>query len=254
MTGVVAPVGRYREALAELPLRARLVDRARGAIVVVTGGAGWIDAALDAASDGALAVVIAEPEFAPSADVRRLAEAVGFPVILERPLLRTDAADDARAGRGGEAGWAAPRAVVVDGGASRSRLRSVARDAVGWVRVLTGDLPELVTPSGMPALLETGAGVPATLSVVATARPGGGWLRAHALGEVITEVDVEGRVSRVTTATVAGRLIAPTRFESSERLAVRRALAAVETGEEPHDIDDLRADTELVERMLPPAP
>jgi len=253
MTGVVAPVGRYREALAELPLRARLVDRARGAIVVVTGGSGWVDAALDAASDGALGVVIAEPEFAPSGDVRRLAEALGFPVILERPLLRTDAADDARAGRGGEAGWAAPRAVVVDGGASRSRLRSVARDAVGWVRVLSGDLPELVTPSGMPALLETGAGVPATLSVVATARAGG-WLRAQALGEVITEVDVEGRMSRLTTATVAGRLIAPTRFESSERLAVRRALAAVETGEEPHDIDDLRADTELVERMLPSAP
>ena len=189
MTGVVAPAGRYREALAELPLRAHLVDRARGAIVVVQRRAAG-STPRSRLIEGALAVVVAEPEFAPSADVRRLAEAVGIPVMLERPLLRADVADDARAGRGAEAGWAAPRAVVVDGGASRSRLRAVARDAVGWVWVLTGDLPELVTLSGMPALLETRAGVPATLSLAATSRPGGGWLRAQALGEVMTEVDV----------------------------------------------------------------
>ena len=71
----------------------------------------------------------------------------------------------------------------------------------------------------------------------------------QALGEVITDVEVEGRAGRLATASAAGRLVAPARFESSERLALRRALAAVAAHTTPTDLDDLAADTDLVERM-----
>jgi len=50
-----------------------------------------------------------------------------------------------------------------------------------------------------------------------------------------------------------GRLIAPARFESSERLALRRTLDALSAQIVPNDLEELALDTEPVERMLPPA-
>lgn len=252
MTDVVAPAGAYRAAIAELPLRTTLVARAAGAVVVVPGEAGWVDAGIAAASAGAVAIVVADPVFTPAADVRRLAEA-GIPVVVERTMLRADVVEDARRTWVGGTGWTAPRAAVVDGGAPPAQLPVVVRDALGWLRVLSGDRLSLVAVRGGLALLETGAGIASTLSVVATERPRG-WIKALALGEIVTEVDVDSRGTRLVTATAAGRLVAPTRFESSERLAVRRALAAVEAGERPEDLVDLAADAELVERILPQAP
>jgi hypothetical protein len=116
--------------------------------------------------------------------------------------------------------------------------------------VLAGQALSLIAADRGLALLETDAGIAVTLSVVATRRPGRGWVRAQALGEVITDVSVEGREASVTTATRAGRLILPTRFESSERLAVRRALVALEGGDAPDDLAELVADTEQAERTL----
>ena len=67
---------------------------------------------------GALAVVVADPTFAPAADVRRLAAAARTsPVIVERPLLRPDVAGGRR-GRSIDEGCGAPRA------ARRRRRRS----------------------------------------------------------------------------------------------------------------------------------
>ncbi len=100
------------------------------------------------------------------------------------------------------------------------------------------------------ALVETSAGIAATLTSVTTMRPGSGRIRVQALGEAITDVEVEGRAARLSTASAAGRLIAPIRFESPERLALRRAIAALESAAAPADLDELAADTELVERML----
>ena len=44
----------------------------------------------------------------------------------------------------------------------------------------------------------------------------------------------------------------PTRFESSERLALRRAVAAAAAHDQPGDLADLIADTEPVEGILHP--
>ena len=248
------PPGRYRAALAELPLSTRVVERPGGAIVVVPGDVGWVDAALDAAAAGAIAVVVARPAFAPAADIRRLAgRCRGAGGRRARPPA---------AGFGGgcrsrsttDAGWAAPRLLVADGSAPRELVPVVARDAVGWLRVLAGDDLDVVAADGELALLETRGGIAATLSVVATSRSGGGSIRARALGEVLTEIEVDGDRTRVRTSTARGSLSAPDRFESSARLAVRRALAALDSGEPPDDLRELAADTELVERILASAP
>jgi len=245
MIGVLVATAPYRWALAELPLSTRLTDRPGGAIVVVSGGDGWVDVAQAAAEAGAAGLVVADPTFAPASAVRRLARGLAIPVIVERPLLRRDVAEDVRRAGAGSA----PRALVVDGAAGESHVRTVARDAAGWLRVMAGGALSVVRADGAFALLETDAGVAATLTVVATVRPGSGAIRAQALGEVTTEVEVEGRSARVIAASVAGRLTAPSRFESSERLSLRRALDALTARIPPSDLDELAADTEIVERM-----
>jgi hypothetical protein len=109
---------------------------------------------------------------------------------------------------------------------------------------------DIVAADGELALLETRAGIAATLSVAATSRPGGGSIRAQALGEVLTAIEVDSDRTFVRTSTARGSLSAPVRFESSARLAVRRTLTALDSGEPVDDLRALAADTLLVERML----
>lgn len=249
MIGIVAPAGPYAAALAELPLSAHRVDRPDGSIVVVPGTDGWVDAALAAVSAGAVALLIADPAFVPAADLRRLAE-VGIPIIIERALLRADVTADAVAARTAASGAVSPRVLVAEATASRAELSVAVRDAVGWLRILGGDRLVLVTAHEGLALLETSAGIAATLTVVANRRPGGGRITAQALGETITEVEVEGRYVGVTTSSSVGRLIAPTRFESSERLALRRAAGVLTSLTRPLDLAELLVDTEVAALIL----
>ena len=250
MTDVRAPVGRFREALAELPLSTRMVEGEDGAVVVVPGDSGWVDAALDAVSAGAIAVIIARPGFAPADDIRRLQDTVGVPVVTERALLRPDSVADAATGRLADQGGTAPRLLVADGSAPLGLVPVVARDAVGWLRVLAGDDLDMVGTDGELALLETRGGIAATLSVVMTQRSGDGLIRAQALGEVLSEIEVDRGRTRVRTSTALGSMSAHDRLESSARLAVRRTLAALDAGERPDDLHRLVADTMLVEQML----
>ncbi|MCR2808548.1 MULTISPECIES: hypothetical protein [unclassified Microbacterium] len=242
MIGVLAPAGAYRVALAELPRRTRLVDRADGAVVVLPGDPGWVEAGLAATAAGARALVVADPAFAPAADIHLLVSA-GIPVVVERPLLRADAAGDAR-----DAGSDPPRTVVADGAAPAAQLRCLLRDAMGWLRVLSGAPLRLAAADGALALLETSAGITASLTVVGSAGARR-WIRAHALAEAATEVQVVDGRTTVARITDAGRLIAPARFESSERLAVRRALDALDHHRRPADLDELVADTALADRI-----
>ena len=251
MIAVVAPAGAYRATVAELPLSARPGDGPAGAVVVVSGDRGWPDAVRAAEEAGARAVVVADPGPAPLAEVQRLTRHTRIAVVLERPLLRADAAEDAQSARTAQAGGVMPRTIVLDAAASAGRLSVIARDAVGWGRVLAGgQAPTLVSADRGLALLETADGTSLPLSVVATRRPGRGWVRAQALGEVLIEVEVERRASSIAVATAAGRFVLPTRFESSERLALRRAVAAAEARERPSDLNDLIADSEPVEGIL----
>ena len=153
-----------------------------------------------------------------------------------------------------DAGWAAPRLLVADGSAPRELVPVVARDAVGWLRILAGDDLDVVAADGELALLETRGGIAATLSVVATSRHGGGSIRVRALGEVLTEVEVDSDRTRDPHVHRPREPVGPDPLRVSARLAVRRALAALDSGDPPDDLGGLAMDTELVERILSSAP
>ncbi|MET0672066.1 MAG: hypothetical protein ABWY37_01105 [Microbacterium pygmaeum] len=265
MIGIHTSERRLHDALAELPLSARRADGAQGAIVAVPGEAGWVDAALAAVSAGAVALVISDPVVVPAGELRRL-EKSRILVIVERTLLRPDVARDAVDARAAAsdalparmlaadaraaASDALPaRILAADVSASRAGLAAATRDAVGWLRIVAGESLELVAAGAGLALLKTSAGIPATLTAVVTGRADAGRIRVQGLGEVTTDIEVEGRAVRLATSSLAGRLFAPTRFESSGRLALRRALEAVAADATPSDLNDLIADTDLAERV-----
>lgn len=75
----------------------------------------------------------------------------------------------------------------------------------------------------------------------------GGLLQLLALGEVRTEVAVDqpAGLTRLETSTEDGTLRAPERYESSARLALRRALVACSSGQPVTDLDELLEDSAL---------
>lgn len=254
---------RYRLAVAELPLRTMRADGPAGAIVVVGGGsdegagggvdgaAGWIAGVRDAVAGGARGIIVAEPADAPADDVRALAASLAVPVVVERDFLRADVAADAVGARaGGSVEPGAPALVVVDGGAPAAAPGVLARDAVGWARTLAGGALSLVAEGDGPALLQTDAGRCAAVTVVATDRPGAGWLRASALGDPLVDVEIEGAAAFVTRSAASGRLVLPTRYESPARVALRRILDALDSERAPDDLSVLADDVELSRRIL----
>lgn len=250
---VHTPDGPYAVAIAELPLSAHRSPERHGAIVVISGRAGWAGRLDEAVAAGARAVILREPEAGDLADLDA-AGAAAVPIVVDRPLLRSDLVDDVRAGAAH-----APALVQVECSASGAEFAAVARDAVGWARVLAGGALALdasrSTARGFSALLSSRGddgvgGVP--VSIVATRRSGTDpWIRAIALGVERTEVTIDvARGSAVVESTSeAGRVIHPTRWESAERVVVRRAIEALESEPIPSrgsaELVDLDADARL---------
>lgn len=241
---VHATVPAFRAAVAELPRSARHASSAAGAeIVVVPGAPGWCDRVGDLLGAGR-AVVVADPGPASPDEIARLAaDAAGTPVVVERPRLRADAL---------AAGPPAPAPVLLTAGcgAPDGERAAVVRDAVGWLRLLGGPLT-LQTAAPGQALLVTAAGTPATVLIAPAVMP---WLRARAMGPTVVEVSVgeapHGPIdTAVALATDAGRLELPRRFETSARLALRRAVAALDGAPAPSDLDDLAHDAALAARL-----
>lgn len=240
--GVWAELPAYRAATAELPVSARAVAHAEGALAVVDGSGRWWSAALSAIAAGAVGVVVARPERMPEPGLDELA-ASGAPIVVERPLLRAD-----MAARGALEG-VRPAFVTVE--CHAPALTTVLRDALGWGRAIA-DAPLVLRQAESSAhgrslaLLESPAGV--AVSVVATVQagaPGGGRIRVTAVGDRLIEVDGGVGTLRVTTSDADGRRVAPRRWESSERLALRRAIEAVATGSAPEDLEELQHDERL---------
>jgi hypothetical protein len=243
MIGVSTALAPYRVAIAELPLRARAVDAADGAIAVIDGTRGWGRSGLT----GAAAVVVADP--APGSPT---AFPPGIPVIVDRERLRPDAT----------LGDAAVDAALftVECSAAAVALPEAVRDAVGWLRVLSGG--ELSVDEvragrhGIIALLRTDARSPAgaraatlvaTVLADASAAPR---LRALAIGPERTEVVVDGSgATSVVVTSASGARHLPVRYESRRRVALRRAIEAV-GGAETGDLADLRHDEAVAALLL----
>ncbi|TDN91294.1 hypothetical protein [Microbacterium sp. BK668] len=245
---VSAAPARYRGAVGELPVTALTSDSAAGSVVVVDGAGRWWDDAALAISAGAAAIVVSRPAPAPAAGVARLA---GAPVVLERPLLRPDTASDVEAA---QAAAPSASALVVECHASAAELGAALRDALGWVRQLAPGAPALLSTAFADgrgtALIDAGGGV--TVSLVAGASAGAppcGRIRATTLGETRLEVELEEGDIRLTTTDAAFRRVWPTRFESAERIALRRAAEAVRSGAMPSDLADYARDSALAEAI-----
>jgi len=76
-------------------------------------------------------------------------------------------------------------------------------------------------------------------------------LRINVLGVVRSEIgiDLAARRTTVDTFTRRGRLRAPERFERAERAVLRRAVAALEAGVASDELEGLRQDAAVAERI-----
>jgi len=242
-TAVYTTLPEYRVAIAELPLSARPASRDAAAVHVVTGNGRWGDAVLAAADAGARAIVVARPGPVPTDDIRALAhDLTGLPVLVERRLLRSDAA--LRVAKT----LLDPRVVTVACAATPDALPGTVRDAVGWLRVLARGTLSLRSRGRGTALMVTGDGVPATL--LATVVETGEWVRGHALGETVIEVESDDRGTRTIVHGREGETVLAPLSESPARVALRRALATLESGASPGDLRNLAHDTELAEAIV----
>ncbi|MGN6220431.1 MAG: hypothetical protein ACTHNQ_13095 [Microbacterium sp.] len=245
----------YRVAVAELPASSELAASAAGSIVVVRGDGHWWTIAADAIGAGAAAVVVAGPGSAPVDALEALAaSAGGIPVLLDRPLLRPDMVRDVSEAL---ADAAPAAALVVECHAPAAALRATLREAVGWARVVAGAPLALRTSesSGRRVLALLSSETDAAVSVVAAAQPGApalGRVRITTIAEKRIEIDA-GLEAVVTVADAGGDRILPTRFEARERVALRRAVAAVRAGQPSADLADLRHDMLLGNALLGPA-
>lgn len=248
MIGVCSNMRAYRVATAELPLSARLVSRVEGAIVVVQGDHRWAQVAITAFDGGAAAVIISDPGSVDDDQCAGLQEAaLGRPIIVDRPLLRADLAETA------SAHLPLPNYVAVDLAAAPGRRALATREAVGWMRVLAGGRCEVQsayrTPSaGLVLVQRMDAAVSGVLtSTTLAGADEGAWIRAVAVAETRVEVVIDEADARasVDVATVDGVLRMARRFETSERLSLRRAIAAVSSSDAVTDLADLRADASV---------
>lgn len=240
----------YQAAIAELPLRTKQARDAAGAIVVVPGGGNWCDGVRRAVAAGARAVIVSCPAVMPAAEIRGLHADLGeLAVIVERALFRSDAASDVADGRA-VTGPGVVRLVAIDGAALPAEVGTVLQDAIAWARVLTGGALAWHAASGDLALSNgSGAGdVPFALNVVQIAA-GGSWIRGHALGEVRSELEATTERTVVSTTGERGAVVAPARFETPQRLALRRAVDALEGENDPLDLAELAADAALAEQL-----
>ncbi|MCW4385911.1 hypothetical protein OH146_09010 [Salinibacterium sp. SYSU T00001] len=235
---------RYRHACAELPRRLAEAEESRGAVVVVPGAGDWVSAAAREIEAGATALVVADPD--PSVDLdslERIARRV--PIVLDRPWFRADLCAELGAAAPEELPLALTAECIVPAGESAH----VVADALGWLRVLGRGGCEVVASrrSGRAALAQllAGGGMPASLLVTELASGlGGPSIRVLALGgervEVVT--DAAANLMRVRVEDSTGSRTLPRRFESRERLSLRRALAAVGGGEALHDAEGFARD------------
>ncbi|WP_308929064.1 hypothetical protein [Arthrobacter sp. SLBN-112] len=247
----------YVAAAAALSRSAGLANGIRGAVAVIPGSGNWWAGLLAAREEGAVAVVIADPAVLPEEVLDAGSWAGGIPVVVERPGLRADmVADAVRARRGTQA-----RMVTVECAAPATRLGAVIRDGVGWARSLAGGPLTLqkgtAVAEGAMALMDsplTGGGhLPSTLVGTVLGGPAaGGLLQVLALGEVRTEVAIDHDAGRVKleTSTPEGSLRAPERYETSARLALRRAIEAMSSGGQVADLRELLEDQRIAHKLM----
>jgi len=251
MIGLTTTLAGYRAAAAELSGRVRLIAES-GDIVAVSGDPSGLDIARRVTERGVRAVIIDRPRLA-SDDLGAL-RATGVAVILNRPALRADDAGDASPST-------TASAVSVQAHVARGALRGMLTDAVGWGRVLAAG-PLALRAAGSEGgrdggeravLADLTAPGRTGVALIASERlgtRGEARLRATVVAPERVDVVWSDGVALVTRSTRAGTLAVPRRWESPERLALRRALAALEGEAAIDDVDDWNHDAGIARAIL----
>lgn len=170
------------------------------------------------------------------------------PAILIRPRLRPDVIEQVLAHRG----WF-PR-IEVEVAATAADLRSAVVDAAGWVRVFAdaGAVAGAGAVVGEGLIAEATAGRSVVVWQVRRKAVGDAMLRVLAVGPTRIEIRVHGVAgeARVRVSDESGDHALAARWESSERLALRRAVDAVRGGAIGADAAEFAADAAVADRLL----
>lgn len=236
----------FAAALAQLPDRAERAPTPAGAVCVIDGRRERADRLRAVLAERPAAIVLTGGEGASPAVLDELALAE-LPVVVHRALLRHDDVDLVRT--------LSYRHVLVDAVGGQRDRRGLAA-AVGWARVTAGSDLRVVSrartsDSAVIAALESASGRTATVSWTQRATLAGLTLSVLGLSDQRLEVEIDPvagiRVVRIVDD--HGALDHAPRYEASERLALRRALAAIE-GERPDDLGALRHDRAVAGSIL----
>jgi hypothetical protein len=243
--GVHARDRAFVAATAELAPRTVPADDRADAVCIIAGHGAWWDHVASAAAAGARVVVVVEPGPAPDPAFDDLAS-LDVPVLISRARVRSDLVADATPSR-------VPQLITADVFAPYAAARAVVRDAFGWVRALGGET-RLVSVAATARAVVVEARCEGVDGAFTLALGGPG--TAPAIGMIAigpTRVEVrldEASGSReVTVSDASGSRTLPTRYESPERLILRRALD-LGPGAVAADLDDLRADDRLAAAVL----
>lgn len=253
--GVVAAAASYRVAQAELIHSTFLCEVAAQSVVVIDATPDWCNEVLHAIHAKAAAVVVADPFPTSAAKVTDLIDRAGhIPVILDRRFLRPDTVEDVN-----QLAVPAPRAIVVDGRAPAGLSDHLRQDAAGWLRVLS---PRR-TPSARCSTSTAGTmsvsrdwfrwQTDADAKIVAgmTLLVGGhaaASLQIRTIGEAPLALSfADDFAPHLSLRDARGRLTTPLRYESRQRLALRRAVAAAHAGERPPDLIQLLSDVTSIQ-------
>lgn len=236
----------YRVAAAELAGSVRATD-GPAEIVAVHGDPSGLAEAAQRISAGARVVIVDRPRTDDGLVEGLLGCArAGAAVLLARPGLRADVAGDA-------APSSASADVAVQVQAPARQLLDALVDAVGWARLFGGGVLALRAVARVGgAVLADLAGPGAAASVLASERLGGageGRLRVTAVGVDRVEVVSAGDHAVVTRSTRQGDLTLPRRWESVERLALRRAIAFLSGDQHVADLDEWAHDVDVAARI-----
>jgi hypothetical protein len=232
--------------LASLPESFRPAEDA-GDVVVLDGGPGWASRALDAAHDGARALLVLDPGPAADADLAALV-ATRVPVVLDVPWRHAEAVRRVapRIHR-----LAAPgalleaRATVADGEHLAGAARALALTAGTLLGSPLTALDEVVaTPQHLMLSGPSGSGVHVVVSAVVAAHDHGRSTFRIIVGDRAAHVALPAPDSaapgRASVTDAAGREDLPVVFESGHRTAMRIARDAVDGRCTPTDVAELR--------------
>ncbi|MFT7711579.1 hypothetical protein ACMT9Y_11525 [Clavibacter tessellarius] len=233
--------------LASLPESFRRADDA-GEVVVLDGGPGWASRAVEAARDGARALLVLDPGAADD-DALAALIATGVPVVLDVPWRHAEAVRRVapRIHR-----FAAPGALLEARAAvaGTADLRGAARALALTAGTLLGSpvaelAPVVATPQHLMLAGPSASGVHVVVSVVVAGHDHGRSTFRILVGDraahVVLPAPGSASPGRASVTDPAGREDLPVVFESGHRTALRIARDAAHGRCAPGDVADLRA-------------